>query len=325
MTTALTATAVRRLQQPLQQVCARIGADASSAELIKYTMNAVFRVWPFVIRLAHGPHAATLSERIHRVAVAFEQAQVPMVRVATDIVDGPVYAGDWVGTVWRYVATVDVVPEPVDLALPLDAIHNLGPVDVELPQWDPIAKFRRRINSARRLPAAEYADLDAWASPALEIGAGELLDLLERWCDDAEADLQAVKWKFPTGPTHGDAHTGNLLLRSFPVRPGPDPEALLCDPDGVCIGHREWDWAATAHGVTRFGRDRIAYDRLADAVGFDVTGWSGWPALARIRELQSVTSTIDALTGRPAVADELARRIRSLQTGDTSVVWTRYH
>ena len=325
MTTALTPGAQRRLQEPLGEVCERIGVDASTAEFIKYTMNAVFRAGPYVIRLAHGPHAATLSERIHRAAVAFERAQVPTVRIASDVVDGPVHVGAWVGTVWRYVATVDVVPEPVDLALPLTAIHNLDPLDIDLPEWDPIGKFRRRIESARHLPASEYAALGDWAAPALAMSAGGLIDLLHRWCDEVEADLDVVQWAFPKRLTHGDAHTGNLLLRSIPRRPDPDSTAMLCDLDGVCIGRGEWDWAATAHGVTRFGRDRAAYDRLADAVGFDVTSWPGWPVLARVRDLQSVTSTIDALTGRPAVADELAQRIRSLMTGDTSFVWTRYH
>jgi Phosphotransferase enzyme family len=321
MTTVLTPDIARQLAGPLRQVCTQIGTDPHAAQLIKYTMNAVFVTGPYVVRLARGAVAAGRAETVCAASAALVAADVPFIRPA---VDRPIHAGDWVATVWHYVETVDVAAEPVDLVLPLNAIHRLAAPVSGLPLWDPITKFQKRIREARHLPESDQSGLDSWSRTEIGMPAERVLDLFDQWCLEAEADLAEVDWAFPAGPIHGDAHTGNLLLRSVPVRPGPDPTALICDPDGLCRGQREWDYSATAHGVTRFGRDRAAYDRFADGVGFDVTSWSGWPTIVRVRELQLVTSTIATITGRPGVATQLALRVRSLLAGDESVVWSRH-
>lgn len=149
--------------------------------------------------------------------------------------------------------------------------------------------------------------------------------MLHGWCEDIHGQLPSIRWHLPAGALHGDAHTGNLLLRSAPARPAADPTALLCDLDGLSHGPREWDLVPTAHGTTRFGRSPTPYHALADDYGFDILSWSGWPLLVRLRELQLVTSVIDSIAGRPAVADQLALRLRSLLADDSTVVWTRYH
>ncbi|MEU4383194.1 phosphotransferase [Micromonospora echinofusca] len=324
MTTALSDAVASELHGHLRNVCGQIGVDPDGARLVKYTMNAVFMSPPFVIRLAAGPHAETLAYRVVSVAACLEKADMPTVRLAPDLPPQPIFSGEWVATVWQYVPTVGHDPKPVDLAAPLRALHSLEQLDVSLPRWSPIEKFRRRLDAAAALSIEEAAELERWSRTELGIRATDLIQDLRGRCDEAQDDLDRIAWRFPPGVIHGDAHTGNVLLpadgHDGPARSGP----LLCDLDGMCIGPREWDLVPTAHGAARFGRSSADYQGFVGAYRFDITTWKGWPVLRRVRELQLVTSTIDRLAGRPDVARELAHRLRSLIADDLSVTWTRY-
>jgi hypothetical protein len=313
------------LRDRLTDVCQHVGIPIDTAILIKYTMNAVFRAGDYVIRLAHGDQARTLAQRTTVLAAELARRNVPTIRLAADLAPAPVHAGDWVATIWQYIPTAHDNPWPVDLAVPLHALHAVDRFDTPLPAWDPVAKIHRRITNAAALPAAAATEMDEWSRAELGLPATRLLEVLYSWCDDIDRQLPGIRWHLPAGPLHGDAHTGNLLLRQVPARPAADPTALLCDLDGLSEGPREWDLVPTAHGTTRFGRSQAAYDAFADAYGFDILTWNGWPLLVRLRELQLVTSVIDSFTGRPAVANELALRLRSLVADDPTVGWTRYH
>jgi Ser/Thr protein kinase RdoA (MazF antagonist) len=249
---------------------------------------------------------------------------MPTVRLAPGVAAQPLFSGDWVATVWEYVPIVSDEPKPVDLAAPLRALHSVERLDVALPRWSPIEKFRRRLDTAAALPPKETVELERWSRTKLGIGAADLLRELRLRCDQAEEDLDRVAWQLPPGVIHGDAHTGNVLLPAAGYGAVARPEPLLCDLDGVCIGPREWDLVPTAHGATRFGRSPADYQEFVDVYGFDITAWAGWPVLRRVRELQLVTSTIDSLAGRPDVARELAHRLRSLLSDDFGVMWRRY-
>ncbi|WBC08871.1 phosphotransferase [Micromonospora sp. WMMA1947] len=324
MTTALSDAVASELHGHLSDVCEQIGVDPVGASLVKYTMNAVFVAPPFVIRLASGPHAATLARRVVSVATCLEQVGMPTVRLASGVGSQPISSGDWVATAWHYVPTVSDEPKPVDLAAPLRALHSLDRLDVALPLWLPIEKFRRRLNAAAALPPEEAAELEQWSRTELGFPAANLLRDLHLHCDEVEEDLGRVAWRLPPGVIHGDAHTGNVLLPAAVDGAIARSEPLLCDLDGMCIGPREWDLVPTAHGATRFGRSPADYQGFVDAYGVDITMWVGWPVLRRVRELQLVTSTIDALAGRPDVARELAHRLRSLFSDDLKATWRRY-
>jgi hypothetical protein len=324
--TALHPAVAQQLRRHLHTICHQAGIACGDATLIKYTMNAVYHVGPYVLRLAHGPHAAALAQRTVAVAAALAAADASTIRLADDLaVAQPVVSGDWVATIWQHVPTVAAEPKPVHLAAPLRTLHALDRLDgIGLPRWAPIDKFRRRLDAAAHLPAPDAADLDAWARTQLGLSRDAMLHELRRRCDDLDHALAAVSWRFSHGVIHNDAHTGNLLLPRTPHRAESDPTALLCDLDGICHGPREWDLVPTAHGVTRFGRPATDYHAFTDLYGFDITTWPGWPVLRDVRELQLVTSTLDSATGRPEVADQLAHRLRSLLTGDTTAVWTRH-
>lgn len=325
MTTGLSNQLEAELRNRLTDVCDHAGIPANNATLIKYTMNAVFRTGDYIIRLAHGDHARTLAQRTTALAAELARRDIPTIRLATDLAPQPVHTQNWVATIWQYVPTAHDDPWPVDLAAPLHALHTVNRFDTPLPAWNPITKIHRRITNATTLPDTTATKTDQWSRTQLGMPATQLLHTLRDWCHDIDQQLPEIRWHLPAGPIHGDAHTGNLLLRRVPDRPAPDPTALLCDLDAISHGPREWDLVPTAHGTTRFGRSREAYDAFADAYDFDILTWSGWPLIARLRELQLVTSVIDSFTDRPTIADELAHRLRSLLANNPTVVWTRYH
>jgi hypothetical protein len=305
--TRLNAAVARELQENLHVVCARIGADPGRAELVKYTINAVYLVPPFVVRMNTNTGVA---ERSVANATALAAAGAPTIRLA-DVGRQPIRTGGWAATVWRLVPTAGRAPEPVDLAGPVRTIHRLGPLGIDPPPWEPVAKARRRIDRA-----VGAAWMEPWSRAEVGLSVDALLAALRTRCDDLDRALVTVPWQLPSGVIHGDVHTGNLLLAAD----GP----VLCDLDSVGTGPREWDLTPPAHGATRMGRPREAYDAFADAYGFDVTAWPGWPTLRAVRDLQMATSTLGAFHGRDDVASQLAHRLRTFLAGDEDAVWTRY-
>lgn len=308
MATRLNATVARELHGNLRVVCDRIGADAGRAELVKFTINAVYRVPPFVIRMNASEVAARQTVAN---ATALAAVDAPTIRLA-DVGPQPIVAGGWAATVWHDVPTTGRTPEPVDLAAPVRRIHRLRSLDVDLRPWEPVGKARRRID---RAVDADW--MRGWCRDEVGLSLDALVAALRERCDAVERALSDVPWHLPPGVVHGDVHTGNLLLAT-------GGEAVLCDLDSVCAGPREWDLTPPAHGAARMGRPRAAYAAFADAYGFDVTTWPGWPALRAVRDLQMATSTFGAFDGRADVARQLAHRIRTLLAGDDDAVWTRY-
>jgi len=132
--------------------------------------------------------------------------------------------------------------------------------------------------------------------------------VLQRLIDDLDRDLPHVQYALPAGPIHGDAHLGNLI----PTATG----AVLCDFDSAATGPREIDLVATAVGRLRFNRPAQIRNELVDTYGFDVTTWSGWPTLRRLRELKLVTSALPLLASQPAITARWRTRMQSLRNSD---------
>jgi len=247
MATALTATLEQRLTRALEAVCGAVGIDPGRAELIKFTVNAVYKIDEYVVRLAQGSLAQDRAARVVAVARAFAACDAPTVTLADDITNQPVAAGDWVATVWRRVPAPGGTPSAHHLAGPLRALHSLDAPPVDLPAWSPIDKTRDRLALAISLPADDAAYTHSWAHTQLGYALDDLLARLYHVCDRLDEQLSQLQWHLPTGVVHGDAHTGNLLL---PATGRP----VLCDLDSVAIGPCEWDLVPTAHGPARFGR-----------------------------------------------------------------------
>ncbi len=316
VTTTLSPAADARLRRGLAAVCMAAGIEPQHPQLLKYTINAVYRVGDCVVRLARGSLAEARAARVVRVAEEFTRRGVPVVRLV-DGIDQPIRTDGWVATVWIHVPTTGERPHPAQLAGPLRAIHAIDDVRLDLPAWTPIAKARQRLDSTQQLPAAEASFTQTWARSRLDRSVADVLAFLSDWCDRLHEQLRTIAWHLRPGVIHGDFHTGNgLVQRGMPP--------VLCDLDGVAIGPREWDLTPIAHGAERFGRPPEDYQAFAAEYGFDITGWAGWPVLRDVRELQLVTSVLDNITGRPDVAEQLALRLNSILKGDRTVVWTRY-
>ncbi|GAA1801440.1 aminoglycoside phosphotransferase family protein [Luedemannella flava] len=318
MATRLSLDEQSRLRAGLSAVCRQVSLDPDDAVLIKYTMNAVFHLHhaDVVLRLATGPTAAERVDRVVRVGVAFAELDAPTIRLAAGL-PNPVHAGEWSASIWQ--AVIDDADRrwaPVDLTGPLRAIHAIKQAPTTVPTWDPVGKSRRRLADLSLLADSEQRFMHSWAQ---QVGRSlaHIVDHLGRWCDDLESALLATEWALPVGVIHGDAHTGNLLATS-------DGHTVLGDLDSVAIGPREWDLVPAAHGAHRFARSRADYTSFATTYGVDVTTLPGWDILRQTRELQLVTSVIASLAGRPAVADELAHRMRTILTGSHTATWHRY-
>jgi len=324
MSTVLTPAAAAELGRGLSAVCAQVGVDPASAKLLKFTMNAVFAVDRYVVRMARGDAAVRAAQRLTRVVGALHAAGAPIVELAEELGEQPIVAGEWVATIWHRIGSAGD-GMPLDLAAPLRVIHSLDRLSVDVPAWDIVKKCRRRIDQAAALTGTAADQFDGWSHEQLHHSADDLFAVLRERGDRIEERLALVQWALPRGVIHGDAHSGNLILPTAPQRPGPAPDAIICDLDSVSVGPREWDLVATAHGVVRFGRPRPHHDALADAYGFDILTWSGWPVLRDLRELQLVTSVLDNAAGRPDVACQLGHRLRSYLSNNDGIVWTRYH
>jgi aminoglycoside phosphotransferase (APT) family kinase protein len=316
--TSLSSSERGRLFEALSAICHAAEVDSDSAVLLRYTMNAVFRLDKagVVVRMAPVANREVVG-RVAEVAEVFARLELPTARLAPGIYQ-PAVADGWIATIWT------LLPQrpgrrhdPVDLAEPLRALHAVADLDVEVPPWNPLGQIRGLLAKAAALDGEDHAYLRDWSTRAFGMNHAEVLSRLQDKCDELDADLATTEWTLPRSVVHGDAHAGNLL----DDRSG---QVVLGDLDSVSIGPPEWDLVPAAHGALRFGDDPAQHQAFARAYGLDVTACPAWDVLRRIRELQLVTSVIPDLRGRPGVAAELAHRLGSTLTGAMGESWNRY-
>ncbi|WP_327025177.1 phosphotransferase enzyme family protein [Micromonospora sp. NBC_01739] len=311
MSTTLTAEAADEIQRGLDAVRQQAGLASGEAYLMRYTINAVYRIDDRVLRLSQGKVARERAQRVVRAMALLAKHEVPTVELDTSVAQ-PVVADEWVATIWQYVPHPTRRPDPVELAEPLARLHAITEAPPFLPRWSPVATARRRLAGLASLPANELLFTQQWASREVELSLDDLVARLHERCEDLEPRVTAATWQLPTGVVHGDAHVGNVLA------------GRLCDFDSLSIGPREWDLVPLVHSATRFGDPTEPYKRFAAAYGFDLATSPSWPLLREVRELQLVTSVMDKLPGRPEVAQTLGHRLRTYLAGDNSAVWQRY-
>lgn len=283
------------LRAAVVDACTRMNLDADDAELIQYSVNAVFRLVtaPVVVRVAAGTLGQERGSRLVTVAEWLTDHNAPTVRLLDG--DQPIDAGGFTFTFWH---ELDVRSEwtATDLARPLRELHRLQP-NSAMPEWDPFSIARDRL-----------------AATDSGLSANDLAWLHEQW-DAAESDYRKWRTAMPTGVVHGDPHLGNLLADGDRV--------VLCDLDETGIGPLLWDLVPQAVGASRFDREPF-YRQFVAAYGADVRDEPYWPVLQHIRELIMATSVLPGLSHRPEVAAEHAHRLNSLRAGDTAAVWHRY-
>ena len=287
-----------RLHGVLQGIQTLSGIDVSNAQLIKFTNNAVFQLphAGVVARIAGSATMANRVEKVIRVARWLEAAEVPAVRLLG--IPQPLTVDNMTVTLWHEVRGGGRTPTGADLAVILQQWHRLPPPDGGLPPWNPIAEIRSRLQEPDGI-----ADTD--------------LTYFHSECDRLEEQLGMLTYELPAGPIHGDAFMGNLIAGVE----GP----VIADFDSSCDGApREWELTPMAVGKLRFDYPGDDYGALTARYGFDVTAWSGFPVLRRLRELKLVTSVVPVLGSRPALVPQWQRRLHTYRTGDQTARWTTY-
>lgn len=281
----------------LTAVCGAAGLDHRDAVLVRYIVNAVFRLRhePVVVRIVLAPSLRHRVPKVIGVARWLAEHDVPAVRLVEDLPQ-PVEAGGHLATFWHEVPATGPAPSGADLARLLRRLHSLPPPPFELPPWEPLAIVRARLAGA-------------------DIGAQDRA-YLERTAAALEAALNGLEYVLPPGPIHGDAHLGNLI-------PGPDG-AVLCDFDSMCAGPREWDLTPMGVGQVRLGHPRQRYLDFVAGYGFDVMRWPGFEVLRRVRELKMVAGALPILAGNAGARAEFTRRVHTLRTGERDARWVPY-
>ena len=283
----------------LARACAEVGLDDTGARMVRCVNNAVYRLerHPIIVRITLTPGLRHRALAAVEAARLLDRHRVPVVQPAQGVTQ-VVHVDEHVVTFWLRAADTGRTPTVPELARLLRRLHRVPSAGAALPRWDPVTDLRTRIHDGRTR---------GWP--------GTDLDLLARRCDAIEAALSTVRYQLPESVIHGDAQVGNLI-----ATPG---GAIWCDLDTACVGPREWDLVPVAVRQLRF-RHQVDHQRqLADAYGFDVTRWPGFPVLRELRELKL------AAVGMPIARDtqsriELRHRLHSIRTGDTTTQWTPY-
>jgi thiamine kinase-like enzyme len=120
--------------------------------------------------------------------------------------------------------------------------------------------------------------------------------------------ISQLYFPLPASPTHGDAHTDNLIIS--------DGRPVLIDFERFSWGQPEWDLALTATEYQMAGWwSEEEYRAFVDAYGYDVTTWSGFPVLREVHALKMTTWLMQNVQESQEIAAEYAVRMQTLRDG----------
>ncbi|MCX5351981.1 aminoglycoside phosphotransferase family protein [Streptomyces mirabilis] len=282
----------------LREACGAAGLDPEGAELLRLGSNAVYRLSgsPVIVRIARDPDVLEEMERAVRVARWLEAEALPATRVPAGITQ-PLVVGSRVVTFWESVQEREEYATVGELADLLRRLHWLEePESLRLPYFDPFAKVSASLG---RMDGVTEDD-----RTFLKERAGKL-----------NKDYDRLDFVLPFGLIHGDASIGNVLRHR-------DGHAVLIDLDGFALAPREWDLIQTAMFYDRYGwHTKAEYAEFVHRYGFDLMNWPGYGTLADLRELMMVVWLGHQVATSERSAEEFARRVRSLRTGEGRNEW----
>ena len=287
----------------LAEACAAVGLDPAEAEILRLGENVIYRLAaaPVVVRIARTLGALEDVRKEIRVARWLEAEDFPAVRLAEETEgDALVVADQHPVTFWRYIRHRPPPPSEASLGALLRRLHDFVPPEwVRLPSFQPFSRVCDRLDAAPS--AADPADVEF------------LRDLHDRLRDEYDS----LSYAFPPSAVHGDAHLSNLLRDESGT-------VIMLDFEAFGFGQREWDLTVT--GVRNNGFDWMTaqeYQAFADAYGYDIHGWPGFPVLRAIREL-TMTTWLMQLVDDPEAAAEFHRRVDDIRAGRYPRRWRRF-
>ncbi|WP_459648490.1 phosphotransferase family protein [Kitasatospora sp. Ki12] len=278
----------------LTAVCDQVGLDPSDAVMLRGHTNAVYLL-PAAGVVAKVARAGTSLNTVRRTVQLVQwlaDKNFPTVELLP--VRQPVVADGHAVTFWHYLPQPDHPVPAAHLALPLRTLHELPPPPFDVRPVDTAGAVRQSLTAITALPPDD-------------------LTYLEQRLAELEGALPQVRYVLPPGLLQGDPQHRNALHHR--------DAAVLCDWDTACFGPPELDLVTVEIHCRRFGYGRSHYREFADAYGFDVTSWQGYPVLCGLRELRMITTNAKrAPYGSPTLA-EVRRRIQGLRSGQDQFGW----
>lgn len=283
----------------MRAACSVAGLTSSRVRLMRFGENALFHLPAdgVVVRIARGMDYWEDAEKEVSVARWLATIEFPAVHVYD--VAQPISVKGCPVTFWCFVGGRP--GDQRDIAALGSVLRRLhatpSPTTFLLPREDILGRVRRRIEVAMVPPSDK--------------------SFLLRRLSELQAELPALRYPLPPAPTHGDAHTENLMIC--------DGQPVLIDFERFAWGQPEWDLAMTAteYLTAKWWTDD-EYAQFVTAYGYDVTSWAeGFDVLRAVHELKMTTWLMQNIAESPEIAQEYQVRMRTLR-GEPSSGWRAF-
>lgn len=287
----------QQMRTLLSHISHVLGANPAKAELLRGHTNVVVRLRSpeIVVKIARKGTPVVSVERTVTVVRWLMNRGFPTVPLHPGV-DQPLIIDGHPVTVWTYLPQHDVPIHAADLAHPLHALHSLPSPPVRLRSLDNIAAVRTSLDAITTLTD------------------DEMRFLRQRLAHLASA-LSEVDFTLAPSMVQGDPQHRNALYDHQTGR------TVLCDWDTLAWGQPEWDLVTLEIHCRRFGHGKAHYQAFADAYGFEVTAWSGYPVLRDLRELRMIATNARKAHHTPGTLAEVRRRITGLRQ-KTELQWS---
>lgn len=285
----------------LRTACTKAGLDPTGATLIRLGENALYRLdrHPVIARIARTMDYWPDAEREVAVAAWLTTERYPGARTAVSIANQPIESRGNPVTFWDLIDGTAAGPKDlVVLASLLRRLHGLAaPSGFRLPDVNLLNRVERRVARAPASPADK--------------------DFLLNLCSELESRIRLLSFHLPATAIHGDAHIGNVMLRSG--------QPVLIDFERFSWGSPEWDLAVTATEFRTAGWwTQRHYDAFAEEYGYDVTSWDGFSTLRATHELKMTTWLMQSVGQSAEVRREYLSRMETIRSGRTLEKWRSF-
>ena len=283
-------------RRALVVACQSAGLDHAGAELIRFGENALFRLvsTPVVVRIARTKDY--WSDAVNEVNVAGWLARHGLDAATACDVPQPVDALGHPVTFWDFIAGRPGGPKDIGtLGAVLRRLHVLPPpTTFALPEEDILGRVGSRIETA---PVSR-----------------DDKQFLTRRLQELRAQIADLRYPLSPSPTHGDAHSENLMIQ--------DGKPILIDFERFAWGQPEWDLAMTATEYASAGWwSSSEYQEFSDAYGYDVMSWDGFPILQAAHELKMTTWLMQNVQESDEISEEFRVRMRAIRGGRPRETW----
>lgn len=281
----------------LAEACDATNLDSGGARLIRLGENALFHLpaESVVVRIART--MGYWDDASNEVSVSrwLADSQFPAARVSK--VPQPINVSGHPVTFWQYIDGREGDREDIAiLGGLLRRLHQLPrPTTFNLPDENILGRVRSRIERAT-------------------VSTQDKEFLLNRF-EELSTDVSHLSYPLAPAPTHGDAHTGNLIIH--------DGQSTLIDFERFAWGQPEWDLSMTATEYQTAGWWTAAeYATFAEAYGYDIMSWvDGFPTLLAVHEIKMTTWLMQNVNESPDIASEYENRMRRIRRENTAAPW----